>query len=148
MFERFDDAARRVIVFSQDEARKLSHHFIGTEHLLLALLREGHGVAATALTNLGVGYDAVLARVDASLGRGTTPTPSHLPFTEATKRAMEHSFEESVERGHNHVGTEHLLLGLIRTENEATAMLADMGVDAQRVRDSVGTNDHGPADTR
>src|SRR5262245_10133428 len=85
MFERFDDSARRVIVLAQDEARKLDHHFIGTEHLLLALIREGQGVAATALTSLGAGYDAVLARVNASLGRGTAPTPSHLPFTEAIK---------------------------------------------------------------
>jgi ATP-dependent Clp protease ATP-binding subunit ClpC len=143
MFERFDDAARRVIVLTQDEARKLNHHFIGTEHLLLALMREGHGAAAAALTGLGLSYDAVLARVDASLGRGATPTPSHLPFTEGTKRAIEHGFEASLGRGDAHIGTEHLLLGLVRDDNEATAMLADLGVDAQRVRDSLGPDDQG-----
>jgi ATP-dependent Clp protease ATP-binding subunit ClpC len=136
MFERFDNSARRVIVLAQDEARKLNHPYIGTEHLLLGLLRQD-GVAARALTGLGIDYDAVLARVEQAMGRGATPTPSHIPFTPATKRAMERSFEASLALKHSHIGPEHLLLGLVRDENEATAMLADLGADAQRIRDSL-----------
>jgi ATP-dependent Clp protease ATP-binding subunit ClpC len=137
MFERFTDEARRVIVLAQEEARKLNHAFIDTHHFLLGLLREGHGVAARALTDLDIGYDAVLARVEDALGRGTEPTPSHLPFTEAAKQATEHSLAESLGLGHNYIDTEHLLLALVRDENDATRMLSAMGADQQRVREHV-----------
>jgi ATP-dependent Clp protease ATP-binding subunit ClpC len=147
MFERFDDSAKRVIVLAQEEARKLDHPFIGTEHLLLALLRQD-SAAARALTGLGIGYDAVLARVEQALGRGATPTPSHIPFTPATKRAVERGFEASVALKHRHIGPEHLLLGLVRDENEATGMLADLGADAQRIRDSLRPDDPGQNSSR
>jgi ATP-dependent Clp protease ATP-binding subunit ClpC len=137
MFGLFDDAARRVVVIAQDEARKLNHHSIHTEHLLLGLLREGHGVAARALTGLGIGYDAVLARVEETVGRGAEPAPDHVPFTEAAKRAVEHCLEEALGLRHNHIGTEHILLGLVRDENDAARMLAGMGAGAQRVRERV-----------
>ena len=137
MLERFNDGARRVIVLAQEEARKLNHHFIGAQHVLLGLLREGQGVAARALTDLNIGYDAVLARVEAALGRGTEPTPSHLPFTEGAKHTVEHSLAESLELGHNYIGTEHLLLALVRDENDAARMLTDLGADPPRVRERV-----------
>ena len=138
MFERFTDQARRVIILAQDEARKLSHQFIGTEHFLLGLLHEhSEGVAARALADLGIGYDAVLALVEQALGRGTEPTSGHVPFTADAKRAMEGSLRESIGRRHSYIGPEHLLLGLVRDENDATRMLADLGADAQRVRDQV-----------
>jgi len=137
MLERFNDGARRVIVLAQEEARKLNHHFIGAQHVLLGLLREGHGVAARALTDLNIGYDAVLARVEAALGRGTEPTPSHLPFTEGAKHAVEHCLADSLELGHNYIGTEHLLLALVRDENDAARMLTDLGADPPRVRERV-----------
>ncbi len=137
MFKGFDIAARRVVIMAQDEARKLNHHSIDTEHVLLGLLREGHGVAARVLTGLGIGYDAILARVEATVGRGAEPAPGHVPFTEATKRAMQYCLEESLRLKHNHIGTEHILLALVRDENDAARMLADMDVDAQRVRERV-----------
>jgi ATP-dependent Clp protease ATP-binding subunit ClpC len=136
MFERFDDSAKRVVVLAQEEARGLNHPFIGAEHFLLGLLRQ-EGAAASALSGLGIGYDAVLARVEQSIGRGATPTPSHIPFTPAAKRALERSFEASVALKHSHIGPEHLLLGLVRDENEAAGLLADMGADARRIRDAL-----------
>jgi ATP-dependent Clp protease ATP-binding subunit ClpC len=137
MFGLYDDAARRVVIIAQDEARKLNHHSIDTEHLLLALLREGRGVAARALTGLGIGYDAVLARVEETVGRGAEPTPGHMPFTESAKRAMQYCLEESLGLRHNHIGTEHILLALVRDENAAARILAGMGAAAQRVRERV-----------
>ena len=136
MFQRFDIAARRVVVIAQDEARKLSHKSIDTDHLLLGLLREGEGVAARALTGLGIGYDNVLARVEETLGRGAEPTPGHVPFTEAAKGALEHSLKESIGLRHKYIGTEHILLGLLH-DSKAARMLADLGADAQRVREQV-----------
>jgi ATP-dependent Clp protease ATP-binding subunit ClpC len=137
MFGLFDDAARRVVVIAQDEALKLNHHSIDTEHLLLGLLREGHGVAARALAGLGIGYDAVLAQVEETVGRGAEPTPGHVPFTAAAKRAVEYCLEESLALRHDHIGTEHILLALVREENDATRILAGMGAGAQRVRERV-----------
>ena len=137
MFERFDDAARRVIVLADAEARGLSHHSIDTGHLLLGLLRESDGAAARALTGLGIGYDAVHARVAESGGRSAEPVPEHMPFTDATKQSLQSCFEESLRLRNKTIGTEHILLGLVREENDATRMLADMGADAQRVRDQV-----------
>jgi ATP-dependent Clp protease ATP-binding subunit ClpC len=147
MFERFDDSARRVIVLAQDEARKLNHPFIGTEHFLLGLLRQD-GVAARALTGLGIDYDAVRARVEQTMGRGTEPTPGHIPFTPTSKRALELSLDESVRLGHGHIGPEHLLLGLVRDQNEAAGMLADLGADARRVRAALGPDDPAQESTR
>ena len=137
MFERFDNAARRVIPLAQDEASTLNHNYIDTEHLLLGLLREGSGIAATALIGLGIGYDAVLARVEETVGRGAQPAKGHVPFTEAAQRAMESCFLESLRLRHNRIGTEHILLGLVRDENNATRILADMGAGTQRVRERV-----------
>ncbi len=137
MFERFDNAARLVVTLAQDEASKLNHNYIDTEHFLLGLLREGSGIAATALVGLGIGYDAVLARVEETVGRGAEPQKGHVLFTEATKRAMQSCFEESLRLRHNYMGTEHILLGLVRDENNANRILADMGAGAQRVRERV-----------
>jgi ATP-dependent Clp protease ATP-binding subunit ClpC len=137
MFGRFSDEARRVIILAADEGRKLNHQVIDTHHLLLGLLREGDGVAARALTSLDVGYDAALVRVEAALGRGPESTPSHVPFTEAAKQAMKQSLTESLALGHNSIGPEHLLLGLVHDENDAARMLTDMGAEPSRVRERV-----------
>jgi ATP-dependent Clp protease ATP-binding subunit ClpC len=137
MFQLFDRAARRVVILASEESRKFNHQTMETRHLLMGLLRQGHGIAASALTDLGIGYDAVLARVVDAVGRGTQPTPSHVPFTEDLKRAMELSLAESLELHHDHVGTEHILLGLIREENDATRLLAELGATTQEVRERV-----------
>ena len=137
MFERFNHAARHVIVLAQEEAREFNHHSIDTQHLLLGVLRVRDGVAASALASLGIGYDVVLARVEDTYGRGAEPTPSHIPFTEAAKKAVEHSLEESLELRHNYIGAEHILLALVRDQNDASRMLADLGADAHQVRERV-----------
>ena len=114
MFERFTDRARRVVVLAQDEARSLNHNYIGTEHLLLGLITEGEGVAAKALESLDINKDAVRAAVIDIIGEGEKPVEGHIPFTPRAKRVFELSLREALQLGHNYIGTEHLLLGLLK----------------------------------
>jgi ATP-dependent Clp protease ATP-binding subunit ClpC len=139
MFERFTDRARRVVVLAQDEAKMLNHNYVGTEHILLGLLREGNGVAARALESLGIGLDAVRQQVEQIIGRGQGPPPEgHIPFTPRSKRVLELSLRESLDLGHTYIGTEHILLGLIREgEGVAAQVLVDMGIDLDRARQQV-----------
>ena len=138
MFERFTDRARRVIVLAQEEARKLNHNYIGTEHILLALLYEGEGVAAKALESLGISLDAVRQRVEEIIGRGQEVPSGHIPFTPRAKKVLELSLRESVQLGHDYIGTEHTLLGLIREgDGVAAQVLVKLGADLDRVRQQV-----------
>jgi hypothetical protein len=138
MFERFTDRARRVVVLAQEEARRLNHAHIGTEHLLLGLIREGEGVAARALEALGINRAAVRREVEEIVGRGQQPPPGHIPFTPRAKKVLELSLRESNQLGHNYIGTEHILLGLLREgEGVAAQVLVKMGVDLNRVRQQV-----------
>src|SRR5262245_41751206 len=114
MFERFTDRARRVVVLAQEEARLLMHNYIGTEHLLLGLIHEGEGVAAKALDALGIELTEVRSRVEEIIGRGSETPSVHIPFTPRSKKVLELSLREALELGHNYIGTEHILLGLIR----------------------------------
>ena len=138
MFERFTDRARRVVVLAQEEARLLNHNYIGTEHILLGLIQEGDGVAARALQSLGISLDAVRARVEDIIGRGDEQSPSHIPFTPRAKKVLELSLREALQLGHNYIGTEHILLGLIREgEGVAAQVLVELGGDLERVRQEV-----------
>jgi ATP-dependent Clp protease ATP-binding subunit ClpC len=138
MFERFTDRARRVVVEAQHEARALGHDYIGTEHLLLGLLAEGSGVGAKALEALGVGADGLRERVEGMVGRGQAEMTGHIPFTPAAKKALKQSLAEALRFGHNYIGTEHLLLGLLaEKEGVAARALADSGADLKRVRAEV-----------
>jgi ATP-dependent Clp protease ATP-binding subunit ClpC len=116
MFERFTDRARKIIVFAQEEARLLNHNYIGTEHILLGIVRERGGVAGKILDNLGVSVDDVRREVEEMIGAGHTSPTGHVPFTPRAKKVLELSFDESIKLGHNYIGTEHILLGLIREE--------------------------------
>jgi ATP-dependent Clp protease ATP-binding subunit ClpC len=138
MFERFTDRARRVVVLAQDEARLLDHNYIGTEHLLLGLLQEGHGVAAQALAVLGVSLAEVRGRVEEIIGRGTGQQPGHLPFTPRAKKVLELSFREALKLGHDYIGTEHILLGIVREgEGVAAQVLAALGAGEDQIREKV-----------
>jgi ATP-dependent Clp protease ATP-binding subunit ClpC len=138
MFERFTDRARRVMVLAQDEARLLNHNYLGTEHLLLGLISEGEGIAAKALESLGISAEAVRAQVEDIIGAGTTPTPGMPPFTPRAKKVIELAFREALQLGHNYIGTEHILLGLIREgEGVAAQVLQKLGADLGRVRQQV-----------
>jgi hypothetical protein len=138
MFERFTDRARRVVVLAQEEARMLSHDYIGTEHLLLALIHEGKGVAAKALESLGISLEAVRHQVEEIIGQGQGAERGHIPFTPRAKKVLELSHRESHQLGHNYIGTEHLLLGLIREgEGVAAQVLVQRGADLDRVRPQV-----------
>ncbi len=139
MFERFTDRARRAVVLAQEEARLLNHNYIGTEHLLLGLIHEGEGVAAEALESLGLSLDAVRASVEETVGQGPSSAPSgHIPFTPNAKKAMEGSLREALTLGHDYIGTEHLLLGLLRVEQGVAAeVLGATGVTAERTREIV-----------
>ena len=138
MFERFTDRARRVVVLAQEEARMLDHNYIGTEHLLLGLIHEGEGVAAKALEAMGISLDAVRQQVEAIIGRGQQAPSGHIPFTPRAKRVLELSLRESGQLGHNYIGTEHILLGLIREgEGVAAQVLMKLGGDLNRVRQMV-----------
>jgi hypothetical protein len=138
MFERFTDRARRVVVLAQEEARLLNHDYIGTEHILLGLIQEGDGVAARALQSLGISLDAVRARVEDIIGRGDEHSPSHIPFTPRAKKVLELSLREALQLSHNYIGTEHILLGLIREgEGVAAQVLVELGGDLERVRQEV-----------
>ena len=135
MFERFTDRSRRVLVLAQEEARLLAHSFIGTEHLLLGLIAEGEGVAAQALENLGVSLAAVRAEVAETIGMAGTPPSGSPPFTPRAKRVLEFSLREALQLGDSYIGTEHLLLGLLREgEGVALTILLRLGVEAGRVR--------------
>jgi ATP-dependent Clp protease ATP-binding subunit ClpC len=139
MFERFTERARQVVVLAQDEARALRHNYIGTEHLLLGLLREQEGLAARALGELGVELDAVRAQVAQIVGTGEEATAGQIPFTPRAKKVLELSLREARAMSHQYIGTEHILLGLAR-ENEGVAarLLLDLGVDAETIRKTVG----------
>ena len=138
MFERFTDRARRVVVLAQDEARGLKHNYIGTEHLLLGLISEGEGVAAKALETMGIKGEAVRASVIDIIGEGEKPVEGHIPFTPRAKRVFELSLREALQLGHNYIGTEHLLLGLLKEgEGVAAQVLTKQGADLAQVRQTV-----------
>jgi hypothetical protein len=138
MFERFTDRARRVVVLAQEEAMRLDHNYIGTEHLLLGLLREEQGVAAVALAAVGVELEAVRVRLEEAVGRGTEPQSGHIPFTPRAKKVLELSLREALQLGHNYIGTEHILLGLIREGNGLAAQfIVGIGVPPSRLRAQV-----------
>jgi ATP-dependent Clp protease ATP-binding subunit ClpA len=139
MFERFTDRARRVVVLAQDEARALHHNYIGTEHILLGLINEGQGVAARALEALGITHQAVRSEIEAITERGEQESQAgHIPFTSRAKKALELSLREAIQLGHNYIGTEHILLGLIREGDGAAAQaLVRLGADLNRVRQQV-----------
>ena len=138
MFERFTDRARRVVVLAQEEARMLNHNYIGTEHILLGLIHEGEGVAAKALESLGISQEAVRQQVEEIIGQGQHAPSGHIPFTPRAKKVLELSLREALQLGHNYIGTEHILLGLIREgEGVAAQVLVKLGADLNRVRQQV-----------
>src|SRR3954463_4134745 len=138
MFERFTDRARRVVVLAQEEARMLNHNYIGTEHILLGLIHEGEGVAAKALESLNISLDAVRQQVEEIIGQGQAAPTGHIPFTPRAKKVLELSLREALQLGHNYIGTEHILLGLIREgEGVAAQVLVKLGADLSRVRQQV-----------
>ncbi|MEH1017239.1 Clp protease N-terminal domain-containing protein, partial [Micromonospora sp. CPCC 206060] len=138
MFERFTDRARRVVVLAQEEARMLNHNYIGTEHVLLGLIHEGEGVAAKALESLGISLEGVRQQVEEIIGQGQQGSNGHIPFTPRAKKVLELSLREALQLGHNYIGTEHLLLGLIREgEGVAAQVLVKLGADLNRVRQQV-----------
>jgi ATP-dependent Clp protease ATP-binding subunit ClpC len=138
MFERFTDRARRVVVLAQEEARMLNHNYIGTEHILLGLIHEGEGVAAKALESLGIALEGVRQQVEEIIGQGQHAPSGHIPFTPRAKKVLELSLREALQLGHNYIGTEHILLGLIREgEGVAAQVLVKLGADLNRVRQQV-----------
>ena len=138
MFERFTDRARRVVVLAQEEARLLNHNYIGTEHILLGLIHEGEGVAAKALESLGISLEGVRSQVEEIIGQGGSSPSGHIPFTPRAKKVLELSLREALQLGHNYIGTEHILLGLIREgEGVAAQVLVKLGADLSRVRQQV-----------
>ena len=138
VFERFTDRARRVVVLAQEEARMLDHNYIGTEHILLGLIGEGEGVAAKALESLGISLESVRQEVEEIIGRGQQAPPGHIAFTPRAKKVLELALREAQQLGHNYVGTEHILLGLIREgEGVAAQVLVKLGADLERVRQQV-----------
>src|SRR5712664_1856103 len=151
MFERFTDRARRVVVLAQEEARMLNHNYIGTEHVLLGLIHEGEGEAAKALESLGISLAAVRQQVEEIIGQGQQAPSGHIPFTPRAKKVLELSLREALQLGHNYIGTEHILLGLIREgEGVAAQVLVKLGADLNLVRQQVmqllhGDQGKGPA---
>jgi len=138
MFERFTDRARRAVALAQEEAKRLDHNYIGNEHILLGLIREGDGVAAKALESLGISLDAVRQEVEEIIGRGQQTPSEHIPFTPRAKKVLELSLRESKQLGHNYIGTEHILLGLLREgDGVAAQVLVKLGADQNRVRQQV-----------
>ncbi len=138
MFERFTEKARRVVVYAQEEARMLNQNYIGTEHLLLGLIREQDGIAAKALESLNISLEDVHAQVEDLIGRGTFVPTGHIPFTPRAKKVLELSLREALQLGHNYIGTEHILLGLIREgEGVAAQVLLNLGADLEKVRSAV-----------
>ena len=144
MFERFTERARRVLVLAQEEARLLNHNYIGTEHILLGLIREGQGVASRALESLGISLEAVRPQVEQIIGRGQQAPSGHIPFTPRAKKVLELSLREAHQLGHNYIGTEHILLGLIREGSGVAAqVLVTLGADLNRTRQQVVQLLHG-----
>jgi ATP-dependent Clp protease ATP-binding subunit ClpC len=138
MFERFTDRARRVVVLAQEESRMLNHNYIGTEHLLLGLIHEGEGIAAQALESLGISLEAVRQQVEERVGQGRVAPTGHIPFKPEAKKALEFALREALQLGHNYIGTEHILLGLIREGDDVAAqVLQNLGADLNRVRQQV-----------
>ena len=138
LFERFTDRARRVLVLAQEEARMLNHNFIGTEHILLGLIHEGEGVAAKSLESLGISLEAVREKVEETIGPAGSATTGSPPFTPRAKKVLELSLREALQLGHNYIGTEHMLLGLVREgEGVAAQVLVSLGADLSRVRQQV-----------
>ncbi len=138
MFERFTDRARRVVVLAQEEAKGLNHNYIGTEHILLGLIKEGDGIAAKALAELSISIDNVREQVQDMIGQGQQAPTGHIPFTPRAKKVLELSLREALQLGHNYIGTEHILLGLIREgEGVAAQVLVKLGADLTRVRQTV-----------
>ena len=138
VFERFTDQARRVVVLAQEEARMLNHNYIGTEHILLGLIHEGEGVAAKALESLNISLEAVRQQVEEIIGEGPAGSTGHIPFTPRAKKVLELSLREALQLGHTYIGTEHILLGLIREgEGVAAQVLQKLGADLNRVRQTV-----------
>ncbi len=138
MFQRFTDRARRVVVLAQEEARMLRHSYIGTEHILLALIDEGDGAGIKALESLGISLDAVRQQVEEIIGQGQYTPSGHIPFTPRAKKVLELSLREAVQLGHDYIGTEHILLGLLREgDGVAAQVLVKLGADLNRVRQQV-----------
>ncbi len=138
MFEKFTDKARRVVVLAQEEAKLLNHNYIGTEHILLGLIHEGEGVAAKALEALGINLEQVREQVQEIIGQGQQAPSGHIPFTPRAKKVLELSLREALQLGHSYIGTEHLLLGLIREgEGVAAQVLTKLGADTNKVRQQV-----------
>jgi prophage maintenance system killer protein len=137
-FARFTDRARRVMFLAQDEARRLNHNYVGTEHLLLGLIREGDGVAARALASSGISLQAVRAQVEEIIGQGQIAPTGHIPLTPRAKKVLELSLREALQLGHNYIGTEHILLGLLREgQGVAAQVLVKLGADHARLREQV-----------
>jgi ATP-dependent Clp protease ATP-binding subunit ClpA len=138
VFERFTQRARHVVVFAQEEARELKHDYIGTEHILLGLIREQEGVAAHVLASLGISLEGALTQVARLVGPGQATTPGQIPFTPRAKKALELSLREAQALNHNYIGTEHILLGLVREEEGvATHVLLNFGADSEKIREAV-----------
>jgi len=138
VFERFTDRARRVVVLAQEEARLLNHNYIGTEHILLGLIHEGEGVAARALEGMGISLESVRSQVVEIIGQGAQAPTGHIPFTPRAKKVLELSLREALQLCHNYIGTEHILLGLIREgEGVAAQVLQKLGAELHKVRQSV-----------
>jgi ATP-dependent Clp protease ATP-binding subunit ClpC len=138
VFERFTDRARRVVVLAQTEASMLNHNYIGTEHILLGLIHEGEGVAAQVFESLDISVEAARRQVEEIIGRGGDEITGHIPFTPRAKKVLELSLREALQLGHNYIGTEHILLGLVREgEGVAAQVLRTLGADLHRVRQAV-----------
>jgi ATP-dependent Clp protease ATP-binding subunit ClpA len=138
MFERFTDRARRVVVLAQEESRMLNHNYIGTEHILLGLISEGDGVAARVIKTMGISLEAVRSQVEDVIGQGSAAPTGHIPFTPRAKKVLELSLREALQLGHNYIGTEHLLLGLVREgEGVAAQVLQNLGAELDRLRRQV-----------
>ena len=138
LFQRFTDRARRAVTLAQEEARELGHDHIGTEHILLGLLRVPEGVAARALESFGISREAVVAKVEEIVGRGQGSPGGHIPFTPRSKKVLELALREALQLGHNYIGTEHVLLGLVREgEGVAAKVMVELGADLPRVRAQV-----------
>lgn len=138
MFERFTDRARRVVVLADEEARTLNHNYIGTEHLVLGLLREEEGVAARALTASDISLEGARKKVEETVGRGQEAPTGHIPYMPRAKKVLELALRESLQLGHHYIGTEHLLLGLIREGAGIGAqVLTALDVDLNQVRQRV-----------
>jgi ATP-dependent Clp protease ATP-binding subunit ClpC len=138
VFERFTEQARQVLVLAQDEARALKHNYIGTEHILLGLLREKEGLAARVLESLDITVEEVRVQVARIVGPGDEVTTGQIPFTPRAKKVLDLALREALSLGHHHIGPEHILLGLVRQNNGVgVQILLDLGADAEKVRDEI-----------